>query len=55
MFFVLLEWRGREEQFAIQKLGIKCKSPIRYAFYYTLIIAIFWFGIKDEQFIYFQF
>lgn len=55
MFFVLIEWFGREGQFAIQKLGMKWKRPIRYAMYYAIIIAIFLFGGKEQQFIYFQF
>lgn len=53
--FVLIEWLGREHQFAIQYLGFKWKRPLRYAMYYAIIIAIFWFGGKEQQFIYFQF
>ncbi len=53
--FVLIEWFGREQQFAIQHWGIKLKRPLRYAMYYAIIIAIFWFGGKEQQFIYFQF
>jgi len=53
--FVLVEWKGREGQYAISHLGIKWKRPIRYAMYYAIIIAIFWFGGKEQQFIYFQF
>ncbi len=55
IFFVLIEWTGREQQYAIAKLGTKWKRPFRYAMYYTLIIAIFWFSGKEQQFIYFQF
>ena len=55
VFFVLIEWNGREEQFAIQKLGIKWNCPLRYAMYYAIIIALFWFGGREQQFIYFQF
>ena len=55
MIFVFIEWLGREGQFAIQNLGVKWKRPIRYVMYYALIIAIFWFGGKEQQFIYFQF
>ena len=55
IFFVLIEWQGREGQFAIQNLGIKWKRPLRYVMYYTIIIAIFWFSGKEQQFIYFQF
>ena len=53
--FVLVEWKGREGQYAIQNLGIKWKRPLRYATYYAIIIAIIWFGGKEQQFIYFQF
>jgi D-alanyl-lipoteichoic acid acyltransferase DltB (MBOAT superfamily) len=53
--FVLIEWQGREGQYAISNLGIKWKRPLRYAMYYVIIIVIFWFGGKEQQFIYFQF
>jgi len=53
--FVLVEWKGREGQYSISHFGIKWKRPIRYAMYYAIIIAIFWFGGKEQQFIYFQF
>ncbi|SMO92603.1 D-alanyl-lipoteichoic acid acyltransferase DltB, MBOAT superfamily [Saccharicrinis carchari] len=53
--FVIVEWKGREGQYAIAHLGIKWERPIRYALYYAIIIAIFWFGGKEQQFLYFQF
>jgi alginate O-acetyltransferase complex protein AlgI len=53
--FVLVEWKGREGQYAIAHLGIKWKRPLRYVMYYVIIISIFWFGGKEQQFIYFQF
>lgn len=53
--FVLMEWNGREHQYAIANLGLKWKRPFRYAMYYTIIIALFWFGGKEQEFIYFQF
>jgi alginate O-acetyltransferase complex protein AlgI len=53
--FVLIEWLGREGQYAIANLGIKWTPPWRYAMYYAIIIAIFLFGGKEQQFIYFQF
>lgn len=55
VFFVLVEWKGREGQHALSNLGINWKRPIRYAMYYAIIIVIFWFGGKEQQFIYFQF
>jgi len=53
--FVLIEWQGRECQYAVANLSTKLKRPLRYAMYYTIIISIFWFGAKEQQFIYFQF
>jgi D-alanyl-lipoteichoic acid acyltransferase DltB (MBOAT superfamily) len=53
--FVFIEWLGREGQFAIQNLGLKWKPPLRYAMYYAIIMSLFWFGGKEQQFIYFQF
>lgn len=55
LLFILIEWIGREHQYAIQQFGAKWKRPLRYAFYYAIIFAIFWFGGKEQQFIYFQF
>src|SRR5690625_866003 len=53
--FLLIEWSGREQEFAIEKLGMKWKPALRYSMYYAIIIAIFWFGGKQQEFIYFQF
>ncbi len=53
--FVSIEWIGREHQYAIEKLGLTWKRPLRYAVYYAIIIVIFWFGGKEQEFIYFQF
>jgi hypothetical protein len=55
LLFVIVEWNGRSEQFAIAKFGIKWNKTLRRAFYYTIILIIFWFGGKEQQFIYFQF
>ncbi|MBN2781583.1 MAG: MBOAT family protein, partial [Candidatus Marinimicrobia bacterium] len=52
---VLAEWFGREQEFALAAFGPRWKRPVRYALYYALILAIFWFGIQGQQFIYFQF
>lgn len=55
IIFILTEWYGRERQFAIQTLGLKWKRPYRYTIYYIIIFSIFYFGGKEQQFIYFQF
>ena len=54
--FVLVEWQGREGQYAIAHLGIKWSPPLRYAMYYSIIFLIMYFGnFNENQFIYFQF
>jgi alginate O-acetyltransferase complex protein AlgI len=53
--FLIVEWLGREQQYAIAHLGIKWYKPLRWSMYYGIIISIFWFGGKEQQFIYFQF
>ena len=53
--FLLVEWFGREHEYAIEKNLLQWKKPARYAFYYLLVICIFWFGGKEQTFIYFQF
>ena len=55
LFFLMIEWLGREQQYAIQQMGLKWYKPVRWAFYYVLVIALFLFMGKEQQFIYFQF
>ena len=55
LVFIVIEWMGRRNEYAIEHLGLKWKRPIRYAFYYILILALFYFGGQEQQFIYFQF
>jgi alginate O-acetyltransferase complex protein AlgI len=55
VLFILLEWIGRGDQFAIEKLGSKFPKIVRYSFYYSVVAAILWFGGDEQQFIYFQF
>ncbi len=55
LIFILIEWNGREGQYAIYDLGLKWKSPFRYAMYISIIVAIIMLGGKEQQFIYFQF
>jgi alginate O-acetyltransferase complex protein AlgI len=54
-FFMLIEWIGREQQYALAKVGTSWKKPYRYTFYYCLILIIIQFTGSEQQFIYFQF
>lgn len=53
--FMLIEWLGREHNYAIEHLGFNWKYPLRYSFYYLLLLLLFLFGGKENTFIYFQF
>jgi D-alanyl-lipoteichoic acid acyltransferase DltB (MBOAT superfamily) len=53
--FLIIEWLGREQEYAIAKLGLRWYRPLRWAFYYAIVFAIFYYGGKEQQFIYFQF
>lgn len=53
--FFIIEWFGREGRFALEHLGLTWKSPFRYGFYFLLLILMFIFTGKEQEFIYFQF
>jgi len=55
LIFIILEWLGRENEYATEKTGNKLKPLFRYAFYYLMIAVIFYFMESEQQFIYFQF
>jgi len=55
--FILIEWRGREYKYAIEKMFLNNKKRIRFSFYYFLVLVIIYFTIngEEQEFIYFQF
>jgi len=53
--FILIEWNGRMEQYAIARLALSWPKPIRWGIYYSLVLLIFFFAGAEQQFIYFQF
>jgi D-alanyl-lipoteichoic acid acyltransferase DltB (MBOAT superfamily) len=56
ILFVMIEWSGREGQYATSKLGSTRKPWIRHTLYYLLALSIMYFGnFNENQFIYFQF
>ena len=50
-----IEWLQRDKLHALQLDGTRFPRPVRWAFYYLLIAAIFWLGGSQQEFIYFQF
>jgi len=55
IFFIIIEWIGRESKYAIENFMNKWKIHYRYIFYYIILITIIFFTGKSEDFIYFQF
>lgn len=56
IFFLLIEWLGREDQYAIAQLGFKWPISCRWGFYLLLIFLMGLFMKSNETpFIYFQF
>jgi alginate O-acetyltransferase complex protein AlgI len=53
--FMIVEWLGREQQYAIAGLGMKWPKPFKWTFYYALILLIILFQGTEQEFIYFQF
>jgi len=53
--FIIIEWMGREQQYAIANIGMKWYKPIRWSVYLIMAFTIFYFAGKEQQFIYFQF
>ncbi len=55
ILFMSIEWIGRTQEFAIAKIGILWKRPLRWLMYLIIITFIILFSGKEQQFIYFQF
>ena len=55
IFFILIEWLGRDQKFALQKIGIKWPLMLRWTFYFCLMFSSLYFSGSKEEFIYFQF
>lgn len=53
--FMIIEWIGREHQYAIESVNVNFSRPARWAVYYSIVFLIFIFAGKGQTFIYFQF
>jgi len=53
--FLITEWIGREQQYAIARLGLRWPKPLRWSMYILIIFTIFYCFGAQQQFIYFQF
>ena len=57
LIFIIIEWVGREQEFALEQFGLNWYKYLRWFFYYFITIAIIisYFEGQEQQFIYFQF
>jgi len=53
--FILVEWFGRQGQYAIEILGHSWSRPFRWGVYFVMAMVILLMGGSEQQFIYFQF
>lgn len=55
VFFMIIEWFGRFQKFAIETMFLTQSRWLRWSFYMVLIACMFIFNNKEQEFIYFQF
>lgn len=57
LIFIIIEWVGREQEFALEQFGLNWNKYLRWFFYYciTISIIISHFEGQEQEFIYFQF
>lgn len=55
LVFLTIEWMGRENKYAIEKLGFNWPNALRISFYYAILLVTFMFAGSAQNFIYFQF
>lgn len=55
LFFLAVEWLGREKKYGLESLVSCWKKPLKWGFYYFIAMLIFLFGTQSQDFIYFQF
>ena len=57
IIFIVVEWRGREKEFAIKDIGIGRSRKYRWSWYMVILLSIYLFGnfASNIEFIYFQF
>lgn len=55
LIFLMIEWLGREDKYAIEKIGTNWRLSYRWAFYYVIIADIILYPGEQQEFIYFQF
>jgi alginate O-acetyltransferase complex protein AlgI len=55
LFFIIIEWLGREGNFALDNFRKQGNRFFRWSFLMLILVLLFIFGKEEQQFIYFQF
>jgi D-alanyl-lipoteichoic acid acyltransferase DltB (MBOAT superfamily) len=55
VLFTIIEWFGRDQQYAIARIGLNWSRILRWSFYIVLVIFIVQYAGSGQKFIYFQF
>ena len=53
--FLIIEWIGRRQQYALANFELKSPKIFRWTVYYGIVLLIFYFAGSEQPFIYFQF
>ena len=53
--FLVFEWIGRFDEFALERIGLTWPTTVRLGLYYLLVLTILWYSGGEQEFIYFQF
>ncbi|WP_298758824.1 MBOAT family O-acyltransferase [uncultured Psychroserpens sp.] len=54
-FFLVIEWSGRRQLYAIERLWLSYPRVLRWIIYLIMVVLIFLYGGKEQEFLYFQF
>ena len=55
IIFLISEWMGRKDKYALEKILLGLNKIVRQSIYLILILFLFYFSGKPQDFIYFQF
>jgi len=55
LVFLVIEWFGRESEYAIERIGFRAPKMVRWSFYMVLTLMIVAYMDNQQDFIYFQF
>ncbi|MBX2972199.1 MAG: MBOAT family protein [Flavobacteriales bacterium] len=55
LFFLVVEWLGRHQRFALAGWPGRVPTSMRWTFYYAVAACILYYSGQEQQFIYFQF